>query len=443
MWASDSSSIKSSKFISDCQYQSFFGTTVDDNTFVYSKYGYRGKDQLSVIVNRNLITGAEFQISSPNLSSYGDKFLHYIKSNRAVVFERNQLKSSELFITDLEGGNQTKLYSSKNRIWAVNYFEKTDTLAWFDNVENILYNYSLVERKITRKISMGKINYYSSAYPISETNIIAVTDPYVFGVYQLDLDKSDFSVIESDKLKSHHSADYKGKKIAYLSHSNGQDSMLTFIEKTGEKTSSKIDNNYKLIRLAKERRELLALNDNRLEILDETGFSIIDTIETEGTIVSAEYINNDNIGYIIHRGSGEKNLSYVYDRVTSSSFLLPIPQATWLNQLPNGNFIALSPHNELYIFDSSSGKVLDNIKLNKLFYRHSLSLDGGKLIHSNGQSIYLYNFEKEFTNKPEKIYDFDSSVYVVNDISYNSYDDFIVMDLIKNEDNRLVVVKAE
>jgi DNA-binding winged helix-turn-helix (wHTH) protein len=444
VWSNDSSSTKSSKFISDCQYQSFFGTTVDDKTFVYSKYGYRGKEQLSVIVNRNLITGAEFQISSPNLSSFGDKFLHYIKSDRTVIFERNQLESSELFITDLEGGNQTKLYSSKNRIWAVNYFEKTDILAWFDNVENTLYNYSLLKRKITRKISMDKISDYSSVYPISETNIIAATNPYVFGVYRLDLEKSDFSVIESDKSKERFSVGFRDEKIAYLTHSDGsQKSILTFIEKTGEKTSSEINNNYKAIRLAKEKREMLVLNDSRLEIIDEDTFSVIDIIEAKGTIVSAEYINKDNIAYVIHQGNGKQNLSYVYNRETSNSFLIPIPQAIWLNQLPNGNFIALLPHNELHVFDSSSGKVIVTIKLNKLFYRHSLSLDEGKLIHSNGRSIYLYNFEKGFTNKPEKIYDFDSSIYVVDSISYNSSEGFILMDLIKNEDNRLVMVSAE
>ncbi|MGS0537100.1 hypothetical protein [Pseudoalteromonas sp. SaAl2] len=54
-------------------------------------------------MNRNLITGEEYQISSPNLNSYGDKFLAHIEGKNKVVFERHQFGFSELYITDIEG----------------------------------------------------------------------------------------------------------------------------------------------------------------------------------------------------------------------------------------------------------------------------------------------------------------------------------------------------
>jgi hypothetical protein len=54
--------------------------SLDNNSIVYSKYGYRNRSELSVLVNRNLSTAEEFQISSPNLNSYGDKFLYFIKN---------------------------------------------------------------------------------------------------------------------------------------------------------------------------------------------------------------------------------------------------------------------------------------------------------------------------------------------------------------------------
>lgn len=76
-----------SKFLFECKPSDIINAiNIGSDSFVYSKYGYRNRSELSVLVNLNLSTGEEFQISSPNLNSYGDKLLYFIKNKKQNYF---------------------------------------------------------------------------------------------------------------------------------------------------------------------------------------------------------------------------------------------------------------------------------------------------------------------------------------------------------------------
>ena len=63
-------------------------------------------------------------------------------------------------MTDLEGGAQVKLHEAKNRIWLINYQKETDSLLWYDNNEEIFYQYSLKNNRIESKIKVDSDSRY-------------------------------------------------------------------------------------------------------------------------------------------------------------------------------------------------------------------------------------------------------------------------------------------
>jgi hypothetical protein len=147
LWEVSLKSNADSKFLFECEPSHPMNViSLGNNSYIFSKYGYRKRSELSALVNRNLSTGDEFQISSPNLNSYGDKFLYYIKDKNKIIFERQQFNSSQLYMTDLEGGAQVKLHEADSRVWSINYQKETDSLLWYDNTEEIFYQYSLINK---------------------------------------------------------------------------------------------------------------------------------------------------------------------------------------------------------------------------------------------------------------------------------------------------------
>ena len=189
----DSNFAGESRYLFDCSHLPFSGEGINDTNLVYSKFGYRHRDELAVLMNRNLITGEECQISSPNLNSYGDKFLAHIEGKNKVVFERHQFGFSELYITDIEGGAQTHLYTTKNRIWTLKYNQELDSLLWYDNVDNILFQYSLSEQKLLSKTAMQGVSPYSMTLPISPNEILAFQYPYNTDINKIDLNNFNLS----------------------------------------------------------------------------------------------------------------------------------------------------------------------------------------------------------------------------------------------------------
>ncbi|MFP3449093.1 hypothetical protein, partial [Pseudomonas sp. SIMBA_067] len=88
---------------------------------------------------------------------------------------------------DLEGGAQIKLYETKSRIWTINYQQETDSLLWYDNKEEIFYQYSLNNNRIVSKTKVNSASSYSITYPINNKNILGLIYPFTNNIYKFDL----------------------------------------------------------------------------------------------------------------------------------------------------------------------------------------------------------------------------------------------------------------
>lgn len=437
----DSNFAGESRYLFDCSHLPFSGEGINDTNLVYSKFGYRHRDELAVLMNRNLITGEEYQISSPNLNSYGDKFLAHIEGKNKVVFERHQFGFSELYITDIEGGAQTHLYTTKNRIWTLKYNQELDSLLWYDNVDNILFQYSLSEQKLLSKTAMQGVSPYSMTLPISPNEILAFQYPYNTDINKIDLNNFNLSdaSIGTHLISQILPQVTNNGDIFFLRSKNNIGANRTYkLQVLDEATKSSIAFN-PLLRVSRDGEEALRITTKAIEIRDTELINLKESIQVNGTLVNTEFLINKNIGFIVRGSHSSSTSSYVYDRTTKKSVILPISNAVWFDQLSTTKYIFLSAQNKLQIFDSWKNVVIKELELNPVKYRHSLSLDGNKLLHSDGINVFLYDFSLGFDTAPQVVFKGENA-RVIRSIDYNEAVNSVFIGLLTAHNNKIFKV---
>lgn len=440
LWDVGLSENTDSNYLFECESsQPVNAINLGNDAYIYSKYGYRNRSELSVLVNRNLSTGEEYQISSPNLNSYGDKLLYFIKNKERVVFERKQFNSSELYITDLEGGGQIKLYETKNRIWTINYHEESDSLLWFDNVEGILYQFSLKNNRIEKKVKVNSGSLYSLTYPINQAVILGLVYPFSHNIYKLNLFTLNFERVSKQKSKF---VNIVGDKILFFSQ-NGKLNNLKIYNKEGAIKSRVVNKDYKKFKVSSYSEEAFGISNNGIEILNYKNFSVKEIISLGKSIISANYLQEDNIGYIIQDQNSKNSYSYIYNRKNSKSVLLPVKNAIWFEQLEDNKYIFLNNLDDLIFFDLSTGELKSGTKVNKANYQHSLAVYDNKLYHSTGNIIYEYDFSVGKDVEPRKVYEIDETKYFISDIIFSNFNNSLVMEVFELENNELVRLSLE
>lgn len=443
LWEVGLKSNADSKFLFECEPSNLMNViSLGNNSYIYSKYGYRNRSELSALVNRNLSTGDEFQISSPNLNSYGDKFLYYIKSKNKIIFERQQFNSSELYMTDLEGGAQVKLYETKSRIWSINYQKETDSLLWYDNIEEIFYQYSLKNKSIKSKIKVDSDSQYSLTYPIDNKNILGLIYPFSLNIYKLDLTSQ--NIERASKIDSRF-ASFIGENLVFLSN-DGESIKLNTVFKDGKVKSKKVSFSYRDFKISPDSQEAFGVNESEIEILNYENLSVKEVINPEGSFISASYLLDKNIGYIVQDESGASTRSYIFNRSNSKSILLPVKNAVWFGQLQNSKLVFLNNLGMLIYFDVSTGEKTTGLKVTQSVFKHSLSTSQNKIYHSTGKEVYEYDFSESTDISPKEVFKVGKVEKIIRDIEFSSSENILsleIMELGNNELVRLSLNKSE
>jgi DNA-binding winged helix-turn-helix (wHTH) protein len=440
LWEVGLTSNAASKFLFECKPSNLMNVvSLGNNSYIYSKYGYRNRSELSALVNLNLSTGDEFQISSPNLNSYGDKFLYYIKNKNKIIFERHQFNSSELYMTDLEGGAQVKLYETKSRIWSINYQKETDSLLWYDNKEEIFYQYSLKNNRIESKIKVDSDSRYSLTYPIDNKNILGLIYPFSHNIYKFDLASQN---IELASKFDGRFASFIGENLVFLSN-DGESIKLNTVFKDGKVKSKKVSFSYRDFKISSDSQEAFGVSESEIEILNYEDLSVKDIITPKGDLISVNYLLDKNIGYIVQDKPSANSSSYIFNRSNSNSILLPVKNAVWFGQLPNNKLIFLNNLDMLIFFDISTGEQTKGFKVNKSAYKHSLSASQNKLYHSTGKTVYEYDFSESFSVSPKKVFEISKAEDVILDVNFSSSGSTLTLEIVELVNNGLEILSPE
>ncbi|WP_125783147.1 winged helix-turn-helix domain-containing protein [Pseudoalteromonas rubra] len=410
---------------------------LDDERIIYSKSGYRNRDELSVLINRDLKTGEEFQISSPNLNSYGDQFLLYIPEKQVVLFERRQYDVNELYITDPDGGNQVKLLESPNRIWAANYDSETDSLLWLDNTDNTVFSYSFAQRKLVEQIKLDTAEEYASFQFLNKSKMQVVSYPFLAGIYLLNLEDN---TVGSQLLMSKGSISpimVESDYLIVILH-EGQNAVAKLKQGGKQLLLDVPADKIKAIRYNASNDLLLVQSHAQISVYRLSDLSLVDTIVTGDAVLSAEFLGEDEIGYVLLGADKVKSNVYVYSLRSKSQKPLSALSALWIGRLDDTRLVALSTEDTLLIYDESAGQTLREIKLSTSVYRHSVAVGGGRIYHSDGERIFEIDPDNEVPVKES--YQIDFSKSVIKSISYSEQSESLVMSVLEVTENQFLEV---
>ncbi|NOU51333.1 transcriptional regulator [Pseudoalteromonas sp. JBTF-M23] len=441
IWQINADFSKGNTALFDCSMRGLVtGSGVSKDRIIYSKSGYRNRDELSVLTSRDLKTGEEFQISSPNLNSYGDQFLTYIPEKEVVIFERRQYDTNELYMTDPDGGDQIKLLESQSRIWSVNYDAESDLLLWFDNKKNIVYGYSLSQRKLVKKDQLNTSQNYAIFQFIDKNEMLIVSYPFISYVYTLNLNEKVMNPDIQLSLDSINPIKFKQGYMVLTEHGGGR--VVTKVANSGKSDILDIPSgDIRNIRYDEQSDLLLVHHRRKIEIYKYSDLSLLDTITAEGAIISAEFLSDDEIGYVVLGEQKVKSNSYKYSLKFKKNTFIPALNSLWIGRLDAKRLISLSSNDIVVLYDINSGKTVQEFDLPKAIYRHSISVGNGYIYHSDGKRIY--RIDPDIEGSAEEVYVVEESKYVIRDISYASHDETIWMNIIETNENQLLDIKIK
>lgn len=438
VWRLNADFNSNNEFLFDCSLaDSMTGGGAGNGRFIYSKTGYRNRDELAALTNRNLLTGEEFQITSPNLNSYGDRFLLYIPSKELILFERRQYDTNELYITDPDGGNQEKLFEISSRIWALNYDEMSDQLVWLDNTENIVYAYDLAQRKFGKATRLETEKSYANFQALDSKSLLLVSYPFLLDTYQIDLESNKITPI----VKSEHE-DHMGIEVdngyLLLTRERGE-KVINLIDGSSNRTPLPIPKGrYSSIRYNLETNQLLVQYSDKIEVYNYSDLSLEDVIYVKGAVISAEFLGDNEVGYVVIDEKKIKTKTFKYSIVSKKQVEVPALTSVWIGQLDESTLVSLASNDKIVLYDIFSGKERQKFDLPEAKYTHSITIGSGNIYHSDGEKVYQVN--RDGLGMIEEVFTINQSEHYIAGMQYSEKTNKIILGMIEISENQLLQV---
>jgi len=430
VWLVDSIIESTNQYLFDCEKTLTIGSGVDGEHFVYTKRNYRGKNGLSALVSLNFKTGEEFRLTSPSLNTKGDVFLHYEPSLKKVFFQRWQLASIQLYMTDLEGSNQEMLFETSIPFTSLNYNSKDHSLMWFERQNNTLRTFSIADKKITKEVVIESESQFAFSEVLSPKELVVTTYPYSHGIYSYNL--------IDDSLKPLVQGLWFGgvrgsNKTYFIQYDNNHSSIKYIDDEYKELNEIARSKDLRSIRYSKYLESLLVRTKNNITLYSEE-YDVVGELNTEGTVLSSEFLSKGDLGYVVFNEERSQNIAFVYSGEIKKSRKLPINNLVWFDQLDDDTYLMLSSKDRLLYFDIKKGQVTQEVTLDYSTRKHMFVIAKNKVFYSDGQAI----FELKDTDF-EEIISFENKL--ISELSFDEVSGSLIFSADEDVNNHLVFLK--
>ncbi len=273
----------------------------DDNQLLYTKYNYRGIVDLSAIVSRNLTTGVEFQVSSPNKDERGDYFVKLSNNEDRMLFLRRQPSGTQIFIADIDGSNQKQLLELDYYISTINWDNSDSNIFWLKVTNNNLISYNLKTKQLKQENINSKyfLGRSFSADLLTHNNFIHTTLNYKTSIEQIDLtvDKPTLTeFIDSEKLEFNFVPfNHSAASIYLIYEKKNSYSIWHYEEGVRRKLLDISSPEVMSLAISPDDSQLLVASRKKLYIYDLNSLTHTETIDFSGTINKASWPQEDDI----------------------------------------------------------------------------------------------------------------------------------------------------
>jgi DNA-binding winged helix-turn-helix (wHTH) protein len=279
----------------DCQSDEILSAdaTSDGSTMLYTKNNYRGHKDLSAIVSRNLNNGNEFQVSSPEISTYGDYYIKISNNEERVVFLRSHASGTKVFLANLDGSNQSEILELDYFINSISWNDSDTSLSWL-NTENsqISTHYFDTQLVSTYKIESGyEFNNTFGLQLVSNNRAIVATDYLDTNILKLDLTSSEFEVSGYSNTDMHETliAPFHSKDGGIYLVGKSTKSLWSLVDGARKKILDLSFSDITSIAISLDDKNLLIARPHKVLIYQLDDLSLVETIDFNGVVKNASW----------------------------------------------------------------------------------------------------------------------------------------------------------
>ncbi|WP_165385541.1 winged helix-turn-helix domain-containing protein [Pseudoalteromonas phenolica] len=403
----------------DCESQYILSLVADEtsNRVIYTKFGYRNVPSLAALVSRDLTTGEEFQVTSPNLDSFGDRYVTISPKKDKVAFIRSKVGLRQIFVANLDGSMQTLLYETTDNIRRVSWSYDANELSWYVSSSKELMGFELETGKIhkqtisTDSYITSLLNGFDSIYGATRTsdNDIFIYDSQTSSLRKLvDNRASEFMPIA---VKDGFYFFQEGEPVRLLSYFGKQISK----DDVSISLSSLNSGSYSM------KNGLIALSSDRgLHLLNPETNELKDSFVFQHHIVDISWFNHENLILVLQSNDSEQHI-WMFNINTEESQKIIHKDAKSVSITKNSHIIYQDFYNKFYIFDPQEGIERLVLSLSDFPFIH-WKLYEGDLYYSTGSKLYKYSLDTH--QETTLIYSLDEGEEIIADFSILKKDGF-------------------
>jgi len=396
----------------ECESQYILSLVADEtsNRVIYTKFGYRNVPSLAALVARDLTTGEEFQVSSPNLDSFGDRQVTLSPEKNKIAFIRFQTGLRQVFISNLDGSMQKLLYETSEVIRRVSWNKEGSNLTWYVSSTKELMNFDLETGKI-KKQSISTDSYiasllsgFDSLYGATRTsdNDIFIYDSQTASLKKLvDNRASEFMPIA---VKDGFYFFQEGEPVRLLSYFGEQIS----------KDEISISFSWLNSGSYSEESNLIALSsDSGLHLLNPETKKLIDSFVFQHHIVDLSWFNHEILLLVLQSKNSEQHI-WMFNINTEELQKIIHKDAKSVSITKNSHIIYQDFYNKFYIFDPQEGVERQVLSLSDFPFVHWKLFDSN-LYYSTGSKLFKYSLDTH--QETTLIYSLDEDEKIIADFS--------------------------
>ena len=355
IWRADfkvSNEVSFKEKVLDCDSQYILSMVTDEqnNRMIYTKFGYRNVPSLSALVARDLDTGEEFQVTSPNIDSYGERFVSLSPNKEKIAFVRMQTGISQIHIANPDGSMQRKVHESNARINRVEWGNNSQVLLWYEAKSQQLFSYdtNLASLKKTAVSSNNFSNIVVSRDALIATTKASDADIYIYDTNAntfeqvTDTRNNEFSPISSETGFYFFS---DNESLMLSSYSNGELTVLASTLDMDSLAGGDFNKSDGLMALYQRNKVVLYKPEDNEEV---------DSFFVEQRIVHLAWLNETKVLLILEGNQSEQHI-WTLDLETEKLQKIIHNDARRVAKADSSKIIYQDFYNNLHLFDPTEG----------------------------------------------------------------------------------------
>jgi DNA-binding winged helix-turn-helix (wHTH) protein/Tol biopolymer transport system component len=332
--------------------------TDDGNTLLYTKFNYREHPNLSAIVARDLKSGSEYQVSSPNLAIFGDYYVKISNNGDKVIFLRQIESGTGIFVANIDGNNQRKLIEVDYYVTSISWNALDESISWMNVINDQINTFhfdtdSISKYKVDIEYSMRSTFGFKLA---SSNRALLATDYFDRNISKIHLKDSELTVSDFSNTDVYESmvSPFHSKNGGIYLVREGSRSIWSLIDNNRKKLVDVDLSEVADILVSPDDKKFLIAGKNEILIYQLDSLKLLNQIPFDGSIEEVSWVLPTRLLLTYKNGSSTSLWFYDLDRGQLVQISKSVVERAIM--LDEERILSTTRKGEIFILDVNSGE---------------------------------------------------------------------------------------